>query len=63
MMHKTIARATASVVQKSKLAKHSALLEQMQRIMAQQGGLMKNISGMMTASCPMMGGDATPPTR
>jgi hypothetical protein len=49
-------------VLKSKLAEHRALLEQMHTQMTQQGGMMKEMSGMMMKNCPIMG-DNKPSTQ
>lgn len=48
---------------KSKLAEHRALLEQMHAQMTQQGGMMKDMPGMMMKNCPMMGGNNPPATK
>jgi len=44
---------------KVKIAEHQALLAQMRDQMAQQGGMMHNVSAQMQHNCPMMG--FTPP--
>jgi hypothetical protein len=48
---------------KSKLAEHRTLLEQMHAQMMQQGGMMKDMPGMMMKNCPMMGGSNKPSTQ
>jgi hypothetical protein len=48
---------------KAKLAEHRALLGQMHTQMMQQGGRMKDMTGMMMKNCTMMGDNTKPSTQ
>ena len=50
-------------VQKSKLAEHQALLNQMRSQMMEQGNMMQMMSGQIKQSCPGSGDTAKPPAK